>query len=47
MILVPDLMVKLLKAVKAVEEKTFTELVLNKQTKVLIEEWKKLVLKFK
>lgn len=39
-------MVKLLKAVKAVEEKTFTELVLNKQTKVLIEEWKKLVLKF-
>lgn len=38
---VPDLMVKLLKAVQAVEEKTFTELVLNKQTKVLIEEWKK------
>ncbi|KAH8362820.1 hypothetical protein KR084_001356 [Drosophila pseudotakahashii] len=33
----PDLMVKLL---KAVEEKNFTELVLNKQTKVLIEEWK-------
>ncbi|EDW40418.1 GL25234 [Drosophila persimilis] len=33
----PDLMVKLL---KAVEEKIFTELVLNKQTKVLIEEWK-------
>jgi len=31
-------MVKLL---KAVEEKNFTELVLNKQTKVLIEEWKK------
>ncbi|KAH8380559.1 hypothetical protein KR009_011439 [Drosophila setifemur] len=35
--LVPDLMVKLL---KAVEETNFTELVLNKQTKVLIEEWK-------
>ncbi|KAH8304897.1 hypothetical protein KR018_000200 [Drosophila ironensis] len=34
---VPDLMAKLL---KAVEEKNFTELVLNKQTKVLIEEWK-------
>ncbi|XP_030386418.1 folliculin [Scaptodrosophila lebanonensis] len=33
----PDLMVKLQ---RAVEEKTFTELVLNKQTKVHIEEWK-------
>ncbi|EDW69639.1 folliculin [Drosophila virilis] len=40
----PDLMVKLLKAVQAVEEKTFTELVLNKQTKVLIEEWKNKVI---
>ncbi|KAL7732229.1 hypothetical protein ACLKA6_018468 [Drosophila palustris] len=40
----PDLLVKLLKAVKAVEEKTFTELVLNKQTKVLIEEWKNKVI---
>ncbi|XP_017862530.1 PREDICTED: folliculin [Drosophila arizonae] len=40
----PDLMVKLLKAVHAVEEKTFTELVLNKQTKVLIEEWKNKVI---
>lgn len=39
--LVPDLMVKLL---KAVEEKNFTELVLNKQNKVLIEEWKKYVI---
>ncbi|XP_023033169.1 folliculin isoform X1 [Drosophila willistoni] len=37
----PDLMVKLL---KAVEEKIFTELVLNKQTKVLIEEWKNKVI---
>ncbi|XP_067613630.1 folliculin [Eurosta solidaginis] len=33
----PDLMVKLL---KAVDEPRFTPLVLNKQTKVLIEEWK-------
>ncbi|XP_037934018.1 folliculin-like [Teleopsis dalmanni] len=33
----PDLMVKL---IKAVNETRFTELVLNKQTKVLIEEWK-------
>ncbi|ALC44500.1 BHD [Drosophila busckii] len=40
----PDLMVKLMKAVKAVEDKTFTELVLNKQTKVLIEEWKNKVI---
>lgn len=38
--LVPDLLVKLL---KAVDETRFTELVLNRHTKVLLEEWKKYV----
>uniref|UniRef100_A0A0A1WE37 Folliculin n=1 Tax=Zeugodacus cucurbitae TaxID=28588 RepID=A0A0A1WE37_ZEUCU len=37
----PDLMVKLM---KAVDEKRFTPLVLNKQTKVIIEEWKNKVI---
>lgn len=36
----PDLLVKLL---KAVNETRFTELVLNRHTKVLVEEWKKSV----
>lgn len=34
----------MVKLTKAVDEKRFTPLVLNKQTKVLIEEWKKYVL---
>lgn len=38
----PDLLVKLL---KAVDETRFTELVLNRHTKVLVEEWKKYFIK--